>query len=345
MRKRESKFYLFIALVLILSITLFLVSGCGQKAADPDPVPVPEENGAMKVAVILFGSADDAAWNASMYDAVMRVKDDYNLDVHYSEHIGGADVERVARDYASRGYELIIAHGSAYGEHIARIAPDFPDTFFMHGHSMEVADNISSYWTYYHEGGFVAGALAAYLSETKKMGVVAGLAIPSVIMGSEGFKAGAEYVDPDITVNITYIGSFEDPAGGKEAALAQIEGGADVICILGNGTGLGSISAVTELDVLAIGFYGDQHNRAPEHVVTSVMNVWDPIVIKALEDIKAGKFGNNTYYPNLEDGSVAMAPYFYFEDKIPQEVKDDVEEIKAKIFAGEIEVPMITEVR
>ena len=165
------------------------------------------------------------------------------VEVTHVEGIDPADAERVIRDFASQGYDLIVAHSYDYGDAVARIAKDFPDVYFLHGTAEGHGANFANYDVPSHEGGYLVGMLAGVLTKSNVIGIVNSFDIPSMVMVSEAFKLGVKETNPDAKVMETFVGAWNDAAKGGEAANAQIDSKADFIMAMGDHTGLGAIQA------------------------------------------------------------------------------------------------------
>ncbi len=327
------------ASILLMALLSMAIGACGGRAEGPE---VAEEGPKVeKIAMILPGRADDLAWNTAAYQGLESVGEELGLGTTYIEEIEDADVERVLRDFADQGYDLIVAHSFGYGDAVMRVAEDYPNTFFIHGTAGGNADNVANYDIPSHEGGYMVGLLAGSLTESNVIGIVNSFDIPAMVMISEAFKLGVEEVNPDAEVLETFVGAWNDAPGGREAAEAQLDAGADFIMAMGNHTGLGAIEAAEARDVLCAGLYADQNELAPDNVVTSIVNRFDAIIESAIEDIETGAFGNNSYILTMEDGAVELAPFHALDDEVPQDVKDLLDDTKAKILSGELEVPII----
>ena len=173
------------------------------------------------------------------------------------------------------------------------------------------------------------------------VGFVAGPAQPSIIKPAEAFKLGAKAADPDIEVLITYCESFTDVALAKEAAIAMLDQGADVIGHGANTAGTGVIKACEERGKMAMGAAADQNDLAPDTVVCSDMYSFGDVLLYIVGNAVDGKFEGGIQSYGFAEGIVNLAPYHSFEDKIPQEVKDEIEDLKQQIIDGTLVVPII----
>ncbi len=230
------------------------------------------------------------------------------------------DAAAAIRDYASQGFDLVIAHGSQYGSSLQEIAPDFPETSFAWGTTVDTFDqpNIFAYEAASQEGGYVNGVLAATLSESNVIGVVGPIETGDAKLYVDGFKAGVIATKPDAQVNVNYIGSFSDVALASEAATTHISAGADVL----TGTAqmvVGAIGKAEENNVLWFGTQSNQTSLAPSIVVASQVYHWEGIVNEMISLIKSGTLGGQSFTANLENGGEVME--FNPDYALPDEAK------------------------
>jgi len=324
------KFAWFLTLMLAFALVL---SACGAPAATQPPAPAPTEAPAQpteapatespteapaatevpaaepfRVAVVMPSTINDLAFSQSMYDALVRIQEKMGgadaFEIAYSESLGNPDDAAAAiRDYASQGFNLIIAHGSQYGSALQEIAPDFPETSFAWGTTVDTfgLPNIFAYEAASQEGGFVFGVMAAGLTKSNVIGVVGPIETGDAKLYVDGFKAGVLSVKPDAQVNVTYIGSFGDVALAAEAATTHISNGADVL----TGTAqmvVGAIGKAEESNVFWFGTQSNQASLAPSIVVASQVYVWDSAVEEMISKIKAGTLGGESFTINLANG-------------------------------------------
>ena len=314
------KFTWLLTLVLALSM---LLSACGSPAT---PVAVPTEAPVeateapvateppaapaepFRVAVIMPSAINDLAFSQSMYDALVRVQEEMGgPDAFKFEFSDGMfvvdDAAAAIRDYATQGYDLVIAHGSQYGSSLQEIAPDFPETSFAWGTTVDTfgQPNIFAYEAASQEGGYVNGVLAATLSTSKVIGVVGPIETGDAKLYVDGFQAGAKAINPEVDVRVSYIGSFSDVALASEAATTHISAGADVL----TGTAqmvVGAIGKAEENKVLWFGTQSNQASLAPSVVVASQVYHWEVALREMIALIQAGTLGGQTFKANLANG-------------------------------------------
>ncbi len=289
-----------------------------------------------KIGMLLPGVVTDQSWCTAAYNGLMELKDQ-GYETAYTENMEVATAEAAFRNYAEEGYQLIIGHGSQFGDAGIRVAEDFPETyFFIFGKppSDDYTDNMGFVDFKGFEAAYLCGALAAKMSESGKIGYVGGIESAAQLSMRNAYTAGAESVNDGIEILGVMAGTFDDPAKGKESALAQIEQGVDVIMHSADSTGLGVIEAAKENDVFVIGYGADQSELAPDLMLTSLVEFIPPVIVMQAELVNNGSFGG-VYRPGLSDGGVDIVG---FASAIPQEVQDEILALKDKIVSGEITV-------
>jgi len=256
----------------------------------------------------------DLAFSQSMYDSLLTIQKEMgkeNFEFVYSENMFVvADAAAAIRDYASEGYDLVIAHGSQYGSSLVDIAPDFPNTSFTWGTSVNTFSdqgitNIFAYEARSEEGGYVCGVLAAKLSESNVYGVIGPIETGDAKLYVDGFKAGVLATKPDAQVNVNWTGSFSDVALASEAAQTHINVGADVL----TGTAqmvVGAIGVARQRGVLWFGTQADQTSIAPEVVVANQVYDWTVVLRPMIQLIREGTMGGTTYALTLANGGLKI---------------------------------------
>ena len=322
-------------LTLIVVLTLVL-SACGGS-----PAAQPAEK--FRVAVVMPSAKTDLAFSQSMVDALTRVQNEMGADKFefvLSENMFVVDDAAAAiRDYATQGYNLVIAHGSQYGSSLQEIAPDFPETSFAWGTTVDTFDqpNIFAYEAASQEGGYVNGVMAATLSKSSVIGVVGPIETGDAKLYVDGFKAGVAATNPDIQVNVNYIGSFSDVALASEAATTHISAGADVL----TGTAqmvVGAIGKAEENNVLWFGTQSNQTSLAPSIVVASQVYHWEGIVKEMIGLIQGGTLGGKSFTADISNGGEVIE--FNPDYSLPTDAKALADKTIAGIKDGSIDVSL-----
>jgi basic membrane protein A and related proteins len=292
----------------------------------------------LKVAAV-FETPIEEPWVNQIHVALLRAKDEFGIAYTWSESVSASDFARVLREYAEQDHGLIM--GDSFGtERITRrVARDYPEIAFAFGSGIGPAEpNFGVFDNWIHEPAYLAGMIAGKLTESNTIGTVAAMPIPEVNRLSNAFCAGAKEANHAVKCKFSFIGSFFDPPKAKEAAIAQIEGGVDVIYA----ERFGVIEAAAERGIPAIGNMSDQSELAPDTVVTSV--VWDmwPTVKQVISLVQADVFSAQDFgqFSFMGKGGSYLAPYHAWDDKLPDEIKAMVAARTQEIMDGTFRVPV-----
>ncbi|KFL31558.1 ABC transporter substrate-binding protein [Devosia riboflavina] len=276
-------------------------------------------------------------WASRLHNALIAAKDRGEIDYVYSENISNTDYERVMREYAEQGVKLIV--GEAFGvEQPARaVASEYPEISFLMGSSLPpVEPNFATFDNFIHEPSYLTGIVAGLKTESNKIGMVGGYAIPEVNRLMNAFKAGALSVNPDVTFSVSFINSWYDPPKAKEAAFAMVDAGADILYA----ERFGVSDAAKERGILAIGNVIDTAADYPGTILASALWHGEPMIDKAIADVKAGSFTASDYgiYAFMEyGGSSAVYDEALAGADAVAAAKAKEAEILAKTFVVEID--------
>jgi len=294
--------------------------------------------GKIRVAVVLPSAANDLAFSQSMADSLTRMQENGLIaEFAMSENMFVVeDAAAAIRDYASQGYDLVLAHGSQYGASLEEIAPDFPEVAFAWGTAADTfgLDNVSGYTAASDEGGYVMGVMAAMLRGEGSLGVVGPIEVGDAKLYVDAFNAGATAQDPEVEVGVNYIESFSDTALAAEAATSFVEGGATVLTGSAQMT-VGAVGVAKDRDVLWFGTNSNQTQLAPDVVVVNQVYKWDVVLADLVAGIADGQLGGETYEINLDNGGEVME----FNDAydLPDDVRQKADETIAGIVDGTID--------
>ncbi len=266
-----------------------------------------------RIAIVMPSATTDMAFSQSMFSALKAVQKEMGgetaLQIAYSEGMFKVpDAAAAIRDYASQGFNMVIAHGSQYGSSVEEIAKDFPKTIFAWGTDVNTfgLPNVYAYTAAAEQGGYVNGVLAAKLTKSKVIGVTGPVEIGDAKTYISGFAQGVASVDPGIRVSKTWTGSFSNVALMAEAAKTHIAAGADVLTGSSQAV-VGSIGAAKEKGkVLWFGTQYDQSSLAPELVVASQQYDWTGVLKEMIKNSKAGKLGGEKYVAQLTNGGLKI---------------------------------------
>ncbi|MCB0109415.1 MAG: BMP family protein [Caldilineaceae bacterium] len=264
-----------------------------------------------RVAIVMPSSTEDIAWSQTMYGALRSVQEEMGgesaMTIAVSENMFQvADAAAAIRDYAADGNDLVIAHGTQYGNSMFEVARDFPETSFAWGTATDTGaeegfENVFAYEAKAQEGGYVNGVIAAMLSQAGIIGVVGPVEAGDAKLYIDGFVAGVKATNPDAEINISYTGSFGDTALAAEAANTHIKAGADVLTGSAQQV-VGAIGVAADNGVLWLGTQADQTPLAPDFVVANQLYDWTGVVKDMIALHKEGTLGGKTYVLTLTDG-------------------------------------------
>ncbi|MCE8512733.1 BMP family protein [Ruegeria pomeroyi] len=240
----------------------------------------------VKVAAI-YTLPVEQQWISRIHKALNTAADRGDIDYTFSENVANTDYERVMREYAEQGAQLIV--GEVFGlERAARkVAKDYPDTAFLMGSSFgPVAPNFSVFDNWIHEPSYLTGMVAGAATESNVIGMVGGYAIPEVNRLMHAFMDGARSVNPDVKFIVNFIDSWYDPPKAKESAFAMMDAGADVMYA----ERFGVSDAAVERGVKAVGNVIDTSGDYPGTIVASALWHMEATIDKAIENVAGGSF-------------------------------------------------------
>jgi basic membrane protein A and related proteins len=320
------------SLVVALSV-LFLVSGlvmsrAGAAAQDATPAGEP-----IKVAFVYVGPVGDLGWTYAHDQARLALEEAIpNVETAYQENVpeNPADAERVIRQFAQDGYDVIFTTSFGYMDPTINVAQNFPDTTFIHISGFKTADNVGTGFGKIEEPRFVSGQLAGMMTESNQIGYVAAFPIPEVIRGINAFTLGVREVNPEATVRVVWTNTWFDPAKERQAAEALLDGGADVIAQ--HQDTAGPQQAAEDRGLYGVGYNADMAPLAPGAVLTSAIWNWAPYYIDIVESVMNGTWESEQYWGGWQDGVVDMAP---IADFVPDDIRTAIEEEVARFKSGE----------
>jgi len=331
-------------------VALLLLTGCTDspsKSASPatapkdaaEPAAKDAPEGPFKVALLSPGPVSDAGWNALAYEGLLAIRDRLGAEVSQVETKTPAEFEEGFRDYARRGYALVFGHGFEFQEAAAAVAPDFPETTFITTSGNTVRKNVAPLRFMLEEATYLAGIMAAMMSDNSVAGAVGGMAIPSVESTFLAFEAGAKSVDPQFRVIRSYIGNWEDVGAAKEAAKAQIQQGADFLIHNADAAGLGVFQAAQAGQIFAFGTNKNQNDIVPDTVLASAVIDIPDAFVKVAEEVRAGTFQAKITKLGMADGVIAFVPNPALATRVPEDVRSRIEEVREKLVSGELTAP------
>ncbi len=338
-------------LALGLAVSLAACSGTGTSpspASTPSPTAMATGSGVaspdasapvLKVALVAPSAKNDLAFTQSMVEALQGLQSSYNLEIAITDNAFVVeDAGNAIRQYASEGYDLVVAHGSQYGSTIEQLAPEFPDVSFAWGTAGSTFNlpNVFAYQAASNEGGYVQGAMAALLSKSHTVGVIGPIAVGDAKLYVDGFVAGAQSIDSSIKANPVYTGSFSDASLMTAAARTFVSGGADVLTGSSQSV-VGAIGVAREKDLPWFGTQWSQASLAASNEVSAQVYTWGPVLTQIITAIRSGTLGGASYTISLGNGGEVIE--FNSGYSLPADVRAKADEIIKGIVDGTIAVP------
>lgn len=308
-------------------------------------VPAMAETTLPKVAVVMSGSLGDRSFYDSSNAGIQALMAKYpGLQGSVIECKNDASMFTTNLISAAEQNDIVIAVGWEFWDALTEYVPELPDTkfIFIDNGLDGVGDNLLSITYAQNQGSFLVGYIAGKLTKTNKVGSIGGMEMDTIDDFIVGYEAGAKYANPDVECIHQYAGTFDDPAKGKEHALAIYGLGADVIFQIASKTGEGVFEAAAETGNLAIGVDSDQKFINPDVIACSMIKEVGLSIESAVSAvIDEGKFeGGTIWNADMATGFIGVA---YGDDSMPQQVseelKAEVDGIAQDIIAGKVEVP------
>jgi basic membrane protein A and related proteins len=295
--------------------------------------------GRTKVAAV-YTVPVEQQWVSRIHKALNEAKDRGEVDYVFSEKVANADYERVMREFAEKGNQLIVGESFAVEVAARKVAKDYPKTAFLMGSSGKPqSPNFAVFDNYIQEPAYLSGMIAGGMTKTNQIGMVGGYPIPEVNRLMHAFMAGAREVNPGIRFTVTFIGSWFDPPKAKEAAFAMIEKGADILYA----ERFGVSDAAKERGKLAIGNVIDTQREYPNTVVASALWNMEPTIERALAAVKGGTFKAEDYgqYSLMKYKGSELAPLGTFAGKVPAGLQAKVKAKEKEIIDGKFKVAVV----
>jgi len=333
---------LFWAVIWITLIALVLTA-CGPAPtpaptatpvpAKPTDTPVPPAK-KLKVAFVYVAPIGDMGWTYAHDQGRLMLEKELGVETAYIENVPeGPEAERVIRDFAQKGYDVIFTTSFGFMDPTITVAKEFPDKYFEHCSGYKTAPNVSTYFGRMYQPRYLSGLVAGKMTKSNKIGYVAAYPIPEVVRGLNAFTLGVRKVNPQAEVRVVWTNTWFDPVKEREAAEGLLDLGCDVIAQHQDTPE--PQKAAEERGVWGVGYDSDMSKQAPKAVLTSPVWNWGVYYVKTVKDIMAGTWKTHQYWGPMSDGIVGLAP---FGPMVPEDVKTLVEAEKKKILSGEWDV-------
>ena len=323
-------------------LAIALISIC---AAPAGCAPRSAAGGALRVGMVTdVGGLGDRSFNDSAYAGLVRAKARLHVVATVLQSHSAADYAVNMTVLANKEYDEIFAIGFLMAKDVDDVAARYVKRHFTIIDAIVDQPNVTSVTFKEEEGSFLAGALAAMTTKTKTIAFLGGIDIPLLRKFEAGYAAGARQIDPSVKVLVKYVGSFDDPAAGKELSGLLYDEGADIIYVAAGKAGLGAIDqAKTRPGDYVIGVDSDQDALAPGKVLTSMVKRVDVGVYEVIADAVAHQPRPRHLVLGLKEGGVGLTNFTYTRSVVTSAKIAELAKLRAAIVSGKLHVPSTRE--
>ena len=323
---------------LVVAIATCILAACGPKeeATAPgttDAAPAAGAPEMLKVGFVYVSPVGDAGWTHQHDQGRLQMEKALpgQVETKYIEDVPeGAEAERVIRQFAADGYDLIFTTSFGYMNPTIKVAASFPDTQFEHATGYKSADNVGTYVARFYEGRYLSGIVAGKMTKSNVAGYIAAFPIPEVLRGINAFTLGMRSVNPKAEVKVIWTNSWFDPGREREAADVLITQGSDVVTHHTDSTA--AVQAAEEKGVYAIGYHSDMSRYGPTAHLTAVTHHWGEFYTERAREVMNGSWSSQNVWGGIPEGMIGLAP---LNAAVPADVATLVSETETAIRTGE----------
>ena len=302
----------------LVAACFFLSAAQAQISAQTSKPPTAP----IKAGFVYVSPITEAGWTRQHDEgrkAVERALGDQVKTTFVADVAEGADAERVIRDLASQGHQIIFTPSFGYMEPTLRVAKDFPNVRFESVTGFKTAPNVSASNARYYEGRYLAGIAAGRMTKTNVAGYVAGFPIPEVLQGINAFTLGMRSVNPQATVKVVWLNAWFDPPKEREAAMALFNQDVDVIAFHTGSTAV--MAAAQERGKMAVAYHSDMRRIAPDAQIIAVTHQWGEYYTARVKAALTGQWTSGSVWGGVKEGMIRVGD---FGPKVPKAVQDEI---------------------
>ena len=288
----------------------------------------------LKIGFIYVSPIGDAGWTYQHDIARKAIEEKFGdkIEVKIIDSVPeGAEAERVAREYAASGHKLVFGTSFGYMNPMLKVAKTFPKTSFEHATGYLTSKNMGNYNARFYEGRYLAGIIAGGMTKSNKLAYVAAFPIPEVLQGINAYTRGAQSVNPDVEVNVVWTNSWFDPGREREASVALIDQGADVVTHHTDSTAPTVVAE--EKGVYSIAYHSDMSKYGKKAHLTAVTHHWESYYTKVVQSVLDGKWKPSSIWGGIKEEMINLAP---LNEAIPADLVAKVDAAKAAIVDGSL---------
>ena len=312
---------------------LALAAVCFSFPAFSQPKPAAGEP--VKAGFVYVSPITDAGWTKQHDEGRKAVEAALGSKVRttFVENVPeGADAERVIRDLARQGHQIIFTPSFGYMEPTLKVAKDFPDVKFESITGYKTAPNVATANARYYEGRFLAGIAAGRMTQTNLAGYVAGFPIPEVLQGINAFTLGLRSVNPKAEVKVVWLNAWFDPPKERDAAMALFNQNVDVIAFHTGSTAV--MAAAQERGKLAVAYHSDMRKLAPDAQIVAVTHQWGDYYTRRVQAVMDGTWKSGNVWGGVKEGMIRVGD---FGPRVPKAVQAEVLARQKDIASGKLQ--------
>lgn len=284
------------------------------------------------VGFVYVGPIGDHGWSYQHDQGRLAVEKALGVKTTYVESVPeGADAERVIRQLASKGNDIIFTTSFGYMNPTIKVAKRFKNVKFEHATGYKRAANVSTYSSRFYEGRAILGTIAGMMTKTNTVGYIGSFPIPEVIRGIDAFTIALRKVNPKARVKVVWVNSWFDPGKESDAAKTLIDQGVDIITQHTDSPA--PLQVAEKRGVYAFGQASDMKAFAPKAQLTSIIDNWDDYYIARVKAVMDSSWKSTDTWGGIKSGMVEMAPYG---DAVPMDVRKKADVVKQSIVDGSL---------
>lgn len=285
------------------------------------------------VAFVYIGPPGDGGYTYQHDQGRLYMEKELRIKADFVENVPeSADAERIITELA-QNHDIVFTTSFGYMDFTLNVAGKFPNVKFLHASGYKTAENMGTYFGKNYQASYLSGIAAGKMTKKNHLGYVGAFPISEVIYNLNAFTLGAQSVNPAVKVDVVWTNTWYDPATERQAAISLLDKGADVLLAYQDSPA--TLQAAAERGAFAGGNDSDMSKYAPDNYLTNPVWNWGPYYVKAVQSVIDGTWKSEQYSGDMADGMVELAP---FGNKVPEDVKQLVEDAKAKIISGELDV-------
>ncbi len=287
-----------------------------------------------KVGFVYVGPIGDHGWSYQHHESLKAVKQalgDTVETTHVEKVSEGPDAERVIRQLAQQGHDIIFTTSFGFMNPTVKVARRFPKAKFEHATGFKRAKNVATYNIRFYEGRYVAGIIAGRMTKSNIIGYIASFPIPEVIRGINASYLGAKTVNPNIKIKVIWVNTWFDPGKEADAAKALIDQGSDIL--FQHTDSPAPLKLAEQRGIYALGQASNMEAFGPRAHLTSLVDDWAPYVVSRVKAVQAGTWTSTDTWGGLKSGMLSLAAW---NKSIPADIIKLAEAARDKIIAGKL---------